>query len=78
MNYWNLYGVTEPTPDPANPPPSCVGQVWVRLADNREGIIVDMLDEDGQRVPYCFGVPIYAWPPEGSILVYGPHAPWQP
>jgi len=77
-DYWTLYGVAEPTPDPAHPPVACVGQVWAKPLEDREGIIVDILLEDGKRVPYCFGVPHYEWPPEGAVLVSGPHAPWKP
>lgn len=77
-DYWTLYGVVEPMPDPTNPPPACVGQVWVKPLEDREGVIVDVLLEEGIRVPYCFGVPHYAWPPEGAVLVSGPHAPWRP
>ena len=78
-DYWTLYGTTEPTPDPGNPPPPCIGQVWIRESDCRESTIVDMIIESGERVPYCFGVPYPPdlWPPEGAMLVYGPHAPWR-
>lgn len=79
MNYWTLYGTFEPIPDPANPPPACLTQVWVRPLDAREGIVSDVVDDGGVRVVYCFGVAYTPdeWPPEGSILVAGPHAPWQ-
>lgn len=77
MDYWILYGATKPMPDPANPPPACIGQVWVRPADARESLVSDMLTEDGTRVPIVFGGACSIWPPVGALLVAGPHAPWR-
>lgn len=78
-DYWTLYGTTEPTPDPSNPPPACLGQVWVMQEGGREGLVNDILLENGERIPYCFGLPwpVGFWPPEGAVLVSGPHAPWR-
>lgn len=79
-DYWTLYGTTEPVPDPANPPPACLGQVWVRVGEGREGLVYDIIDDNGVRTTYVFGIPHTPdyWPPEGAVLVSGPHAPWQP
>lgn len=79
IDYWTIYSHAEPTPDPTNPPPPCLGQVWVIQENGREGLVNDMIFEKGERVPYCFGCPWppELWPPEGAILVSGPHAPWR-
>lgn len=74
MDFWALYGVTAPAPDPTNPPPACVGQIWVR---NGSDCAVSVVIEEGERVPYCWGVPQTEWPPADAILVSGPHSPWR-
>jgi hypothetical protein len=79
IDYWTIYGHAEPAPDPANPPPPCLGQVWVRLGETREGLVNDVTTEGGVRYAHCFGVPHGPdqWPPEGAVLVSGPYAPWR-
>lgn len=50
------------------------------MREGREGLVNDILTDDGVRTAYCFGLafPPEYWPPEGAILVSGPRAPWQP
>jgi hypothetical protein len=69
---------TNPLPAP---PPKC-GQVW--KMDTDEAMIVGRrpgLDFDGLvcvRWAWTTQDDLVPWPPEGCVLVAGPHSPWSP
>lgn len=76
---WAIYGTTEPVSGGPAPAP-CLGQVWYRASSNEESLISAVVEPGGVRVAYVFNAPTPPdlWPPEGAVLVAGPHAPWCP
>jgi hypothetical protein len=71
-----VYDAAHPLPAP---PPKC-GQVW--KMDTDEAVIVGRrpgLDFDGLvcvRWGWATQDDLVPWPPEGAVLVAGPHSPW--